>query len=150
MYQVLTPLKTVKIGPALWMLLEPMKYRTPRGVFTVPAGYLTDHASVPRIFTSVVPPVKSTIAEASILHDWFYNKDSEDVPREFADECLRELIISQGGSKSMAYAAWSAVRLGASRLYNKQYYIYKLNKEAYPMYRGMYMHVLREIFNIKE
>ena len=108
------------------MLDRPMSFLTPQGIFTVPEGYLTDHASVPRAFTGFVPPVQSELAEASILHDWFYNKDSEDVPRKFADLCLRELCISRGGSKAMAYAAWFAVRAGGGSLYNKEYYLDKL------------------------
>lgn len=148
-WAILTTLKTAKIGPALWILLEDMVYNTPRGQFTVPAGYLTDHASVPRAFTAVVPPVKSAIAEASILHDWFYNKDSEDVPREFADECLKELTKANGGSCTLANTAWVAVRAAASGLYNDHYSIDKLKDQAYPAFKYCTQGMLNDVFKIK-
>lgn len=135
---ILSNLKTVKIGPALWMLLEPMYYQTSLGPFTVPAGFITDHASVPRLFTPIVPPVKSAVAEASVLHDWLYNKESHDVPRDFADLCLRQLIIANGGSKSLAYKTWLGVRMGGSFCFKKASYKDKeFYKEAYPVYRDL-------------
>jgi len=124
-------LKTVKIGPKLWMLLEDFSAVTPRGCIIVPAGYLTDHASVPRVFHSVCAPAATPVAEASIIHDWLYNKDSEDLPREFADLCLRELSLENGASRTLAYTVWSAVRVGGRGLYNKEYYRKKLINNAY-------------------
>jgi hypothetical protein len=148
-WKILTTLHTAKIGPALWILTKDMVYATPEGVFSVPAGYLTDHASVPRMFTSVVPPVKSAVAEASILHDWFYNKDSEDVPRAFADKCIKELTIANGGSKSLANVTYAAVRVGGRGLYNKEYSIDKL-RDAYPEFRDLDQLDLEAIFLIGE
>lgn len=147
MFRVLTILKTAKIGPKLWILLDDMWYETPRGTFKVPKGYLTDHASVPRALTAIVPPVQSCIAEASVLHDWFYNTDSEDVPREFADECLKELTKSKGGSDALANTAWMAVRVGASCLYNKGPFIDKL-KTAYPEFMYCTQGLLMQIFKL--
>ena len=147
---VLTPLQTIKIGRKLWMLSTNMEYSTPDGVFKVPAGYITDHGSVPRIFTSIVPPVQSCLAEASVLHDWFYNKDSEDVPRKFADLCLRELTIARGGNKSMAYTAWSAVRTSAGSLYNKEYFAEKIVRDAYHEYKTWDTEFLCTYFNIRD
>ncbi len=149
-WAVLTALKTAKIGRKLWILLEPMVYYTPKGKFIVPAGFTTDHASVPRMFTSIVPPVQSELAEASILHDWFYSKDSEDVPREFADLCLRELTKIRGGSTALATAAWSAVRLGGRSFYNKEYMKEKIKREAYPGYKMCTPDMFRLIFKIGE
>lgn len=146
MWRVCTSLSTTKIGKKLWILNEPMLYETPEGMFTVPAGYLTDHASVPRMFTSVVPPVQSCIAESSILHDWFYNTDSEDVPRPFADLCLKELALSLGGSKVVANAAYAAVRMGGGSLYNREPYWNKLKREGYPWVKYATKDILEEMF----
>jgi hypothetical protein len=146
MWSVDSALKTVKIGPKLWMLLAPMKYTTPRGKFTVPKGYLTDHASVPRFFIRIVPPVQSEIAEASVLHDWFYNNNSPSVPRDFADKCLRELTIANGGDKSMAYAAWSAVRTCGWRLYRKESYVEKIARSCYDRWKRCTLRRLKRIF----
>ena len=147
-WEVCTTLQTAKIGRKLWVLLAPMEYNTPKGRFIVPAGYLTDHASVPRAFTAIVPPVQSCIAESSILHDWFYNTDSEDVPREFADLCIRELALSIGGSKGVAYTAWTAVRVGGGSLYNKEPYWNKLQREAYDQFKYATPELLEAVFKI--
>jgi hypothetical protein len=149
-WRVLTALQTIKIGKKLWIVRTPMIYETPEGQFVVPAGYLTDHASVPRVFTNIVPPVQSEVAEASVLHDWLYNKDSEDVPREFADLCLRELTIAKGGSTSLAYTAYTAVRLGGGSLYNKEYFKEKIKREAYQEYTTCSPEMLNMIFHIGE
>ena len=149
-FKVNTILCTAKIGPKLWILLKPMNYDTPLGNFTVPAGYLTDHASVPRAFTSVVPPVQSCVAEASILHDWFYNTDSEDVPREFADECIKELTKARGGSALLGNVTWAAVRAGGGGLYNKAAFITKLKTEAYPEFMYADQDMLNQIFKLGE
>jgi len=135
-WQILTPLSTVKVGIKLWMLTRAMKFNTPEGKFKVPVGFLFDHASVPRIFTRIVPPVKSAIAEASVLHDWFYNKESKDVPRKFADECLKELTRVRGGSKALCFNAHTAVRLGGGGLYNKIYFEEKM-VDVYPEHKGL-------------
>jgi hypothetical protein len=146
MWSVDSALKTVKVGPKLWMLLAPMKYTTPRGKFTVPKGYLTDHASVPRLFVRLVPPVQSAIAEASVLHDWFYNNDSPSVPRDFADKCLKELTIANGGTKALAYTAWTAVRCGGGGLYRKESYSVKIKRSCYDRYKRASVRRLRRIF----
>jgi hypothetical protein len=149
-WRVLTSLQTVKIGRKLWMLTAPMVYRTPHGNFLVPAGFITDHASVPRIFTSIIPPVQSAIAEASILHDWFYSKDSRIVSRKFADLCLRELTIANGGSKALGGIAWAAVRVGGRSSYRHCHSAEKIKQCAYPFFRGFTQDRFKVFFKIKE
>lgn len=146
MWSIDTALKTVKVGPKLWMLLAPMKYTTPRGKFVVPKGYLTDHASVPRLFVRIVPPVQSAIAEASVLHDWFYNNDSPSVPKDFADECLKELTIANGGTKALAVTAWGAVRGAFWTGYRKESYSAKIKRSCYPRWQRCTLRRLRRIF----
>jgi len=144
-------LRTVKIGPKLWMLTEDFTAKTPRGDITVPKGYLTDHASVPRLFHSVCAPAATPVAEAAVIHDWLYNKDSEDVPREFADLCLRELSIRNGTSRSLAYTVWGAVRagnIGPLTTYNKEYYENKLKTMAYREFQGYPLDYVRHCLGV--
>lgn len=149
-WRVLTSLQTAKIGPKLWVLIKPMCYETPHGCFYVPAGFITDHASVPRVFTSIVPPVQSEIAEASILHDWLYSKNSKIVKRVFADLCLRELTISRGGRGTLAYTAWAAVRVGGRSSYRQEFCKEKIKRNAYPFFKHFTTDGLNVLFNIKE
>lgn len=146
---VRTPLCTAKIGPGLWILLKDMEFMTPRGLFKVPAGFIIDMASVPRALTWLVPPTKSEIAEASVLHDWFYSKNSIQVTRAFADTCLRELMVAKGSSRSLANVAYTGVRVGGRKHYRKDYDIAKLNK-AYPVYQMCSTGLLKDIFKIED
>ena len=134
---LLSPLRTEKIGIALWMLTDDMHFDTPRGIIVVPIGFIFDHASVPRLFTTIVPPVKSAIAEASVLHDWLYMQGVLDViPRAFADEGLRELTRVRGGSKLLCFNAYVAVHIAGAGLYNKSNFKDKL-KDVYPEHKGL-------------
>lgn len=103
----------------------------------IPRGYITDHASVPRLAWAFIPPVADEIAEASIPHDFFYTKDSDFVPRKFADECLKELARVNGASWITSQAAYRAVRVGAKGLYRKQYSRDKIPGGAYLRFRDM-------------
>lgn len=129
-WEILTPLSTVKIGKELWMTLIPHQYKTPLGIIVVPAGFLFDHASVPRMFSSIIQPVKSCLAEASLLHDWFYVKDSEDIDRKIADKGLKMITENtakwtNNKHKAVGNLAKLAVSWFASSLYNRQYFAKK-------------------------
>ena len=60
--------------------------------FTVPAGYITDGASVPRIFWSIFPPYKPEYFTAVIVHD--YLCEQARYLHEFleADDVLLEML----------------------------------------------------------
>lgn len=137
MWEILSTLGTYKIGPRLWILFQNFVVRTPRGIFVIPRGYVTDHASVPRAFWTLIPPVADEIAEASIPHDYFYTKDSMEVPRKFADECLKEIARVNGASWITAQAAHKAVRVASWGLYRKKYSWDKIPGGAYRRFRGM-------------
>lgn len=58
-----------------WRLMEPFEFwltDKPQDVIRVPAGYVTDLASVPRILWSLLPPA-GRYAKAAIIHDWMYD-----------------------------------------------------------------------------
>ena len=136
-WRLLSPLRTEKIGIALWMLTDDMYFDTPKGIIIVPKGFVFDHASVPRLFTALVPPVKSAIAEASVLHDWLYMQGVLDhISRAFADDGLRELTRLRGGSKLLCFNAYIAVHVAGAGLYNKSNFENKL-KDVYPEYKGL-------------
>ena len=137
MWEILSTLGTFKIGPKLWILHKDFIVRTPRGIFVIPRGYVTDHASVPRAFWTLIPPVADEIAEASIPHDYFYTKDSEEVPRKFADECLKEIARVNGASWITAQAAHKAVRVASKGLYRKKYSWDKIPEGAYTRFKDM-------------
>lgn len=55
-------------GGKFWSLARDLVYLGARERFTIPAGFRTDLASVPRVFWSVLPPF-GDYAPAAVLHD---------------------------------------------------------------------------------
>jgi hypothetical protein len=55
-----------------YKLVEPFDYDTSLGMtITVPAGFVTDFASVPRIFWNLLPPT-GRYGKAAVIHDYLY------------------------------------------------------------------------------
>jgi hypothetical protein len=98
-----------------WLLLSMLVYFTMLGrrIFSVPAGFITDLASTPRL------PFVYLIAgglghAAAILHDWLYT--SHEVDRRTADDIFHEALLVCGVPAWKAWLMWSAVRVaGGSR-----------------------------------
>jgi hypothetical protein len=97
MSEFLTPLRveeTDEFG-GLWTLLAPLRYRQRSlgRVITVPAGFVTDFASVPRIL-GVYDLEGGKCNKAAVVHDWLYSMGSiaGGVDRKAADQVLREAM----------------------------------------------------------
>ena len=82
------------------------------GGLTVPAGFESDGASVPRFFWRVVfPPGDTKALRAAFLHDWIYRTHPEGWSRAAADELFRQVLIEDGIPRNSADLAWWGVRL---------------------------------------
>lgn len=119
MSEFLTPLRVEEVddnsndGRGSWRLIDPLVYRSDVAArtFTVPAGFVTDFASVPRI------PVAFLLCgdvghPAAVVHDWLYTCQS--VPRELADAVLREAATLVGVPAWRAQLMYAGVRAGGS------------------------------------
>ncbi|WGS52656.1 DUF1353 domain-containing protein [Paraburkholderia sp. D15] len=96
-------------GRGTWRLRAPLVYRSDvaQRTFTVPPGFETDFASVPR--TPVVFLLTADSAhEASALHDWLYTEHP--VSRDIADAVLREASLVTGVPAWRALLMWAGVR----------------------------------------
>lgn len=112
MFDETPPVVTVEpISSVLWLLHSPLTYRGERDTFVVPAGYVTDFATVPRIAAWLIPRF-GVYTRAAILHDWLLT--DSDVSSVDADNlfrrCLRELKVPPVRRTLM----WVAVRWGAA------------------------------------
>ena len=96
----------------VYRLLELLTY----GGLTVPEGFESDGASVPRFFwRAVFPPGDNRALRAAFLHDYIYRTHPEGWTRAQADELFRKLLIEDGVSRISAALAYWGVRLfGAS------------------------------------
>jgi len=76
---------------------------------SVPAGYRTDLASVPRPFWSVFPP-SGAYAPAAVVHDYLCDRPCV-CSRFLADAIFRELMAELGVPRWKRLAIYYAVRL---------------------------------------
>jgi hypothetical protein len=73
----------------------------------VPKGFVTDLTSIPRVFWSVLPR-DGAYAHAAIVHDYLYWQ--QEVPREVADDTLRQNMIDLKVDSRVIWAIYAAVR----------------------------------------
>lgn len=81
-------------------------------LITIPAGYQTDFASVPRVFWSVFPPVGKH-NPAALVHDYLY--DNRIGTRKRADKIFLELMLAYGVHRWGAHCMYWGVRLGGRK-----------------------------------
>lgn len=97
-------------GNGGWRLVRPLTYDAGDGrAFTVPAGFITDLASIPRLFHSLIP-VNGRHRAAAILHDWLFVE--QPMTRAETDALFLRAMEEEGVRWSQRRVMWSAVRLG--------------------------------------
>jgi hypothetical protein len=77
----------------------------------VPKGFVTDLASIPRLFYSALRP-DGEYAYAAIIHDYLYW--DQQTSRETADEIFRLAMVDFKVDKRVAATIYNAVRLGGA------------------------------------
>jgi hypothetical protein len=76
---------------------------------TVPKGFVTDFASVPRAAWSIVPPT-GRYTQAAVVHDWLYWDQPSDILRDQADMAFLEGMRDAGVNEAQAQAIYRVVR----------------------------------------
>lgn len=100
-----------------WTVTAPLVYQSDvaKQTFTVPAGFVTDLASVPRL-PVVYLLAGDTSSEAAVVHDYLYS--TRCVPRDVADAVLREASAVTGVPAWRRFMMWAGVRIGGASHYN--------------------------------
>jgi hypothetical protein len=93
----------------MWRIMSPFRYQSDvAGItFSVPAGFTSDLASVPRL-PVVYLLTGGRASEAAVIHDWIYTHKM--VPRRIADGVLREASAVTGVSWWVRNLMWAGVR----------------------------------------
>ena len=95
-----------------WRLLAPFSYLAPdHGLITVPAGFETDFASVPR-WPLTFALLGSYGHAAAVIHDWLYT--TAQLSRAAADRVFLSALRSSGIARWRAWLMWAGVRLGGA------------------------------------
>lgn len=120
----------IKAGRSLWGLQRDLSYRTGESndKITVPAGFVTDLASIPRWCWIILPPDGPWV-KAAIIHDFLYATSGKGhwkrrtdgraraapYSRKEADAIFKEALENRGVDKFRRSILWAAVRIGGAK-----------------------------------
>lgn len=109
-----TPLDLRATNPGEWQLLSPLVYTSSAGdIYIVPAGMITDLASIPKLLRPAIDR-NGLSRPAAVLHDYLYLIGS--LSRKQADELFLEALLSCGVSSLVAKGMyWSVRAFGGGR-----------------------------------
>jgi len=120
MSEFTTNFKGELIGKNLWKNLERFEYHVgsfpSQEIIIVPSGFITDFASVPRIFWAVISPI-DTHAKAAVIHDYCYYMAL--YSRKRCDEIFLEALNVLNVPEWKAHCMYRAVRIGGWRAWSK-------------------------------
>ena len=105
----------------VWELHNPDEHwgmMSREGIHIVPIdGFLTDFASVPRLFWRIFPPTGNgkgaAYGPAAVIHDWLYQMGDlygEVIERGWADDVFMDGMRALGVSKARRWPIYLAVR----------------------------------------
>lgn len=106
----LSPLVVEVIPDGLYKLTEPFAYRWRAGVITIPKGFVTDFASIPRVARTLITGHDNT-RKAAVIHDYLYQHGVG--RRAQADLIFREAMQEAGVPRWKRQLAYLAVRIFA-------------------------------------
>src|SRR5262245_37790872 len=97
----------------LWTLVESFSYRAGQETFTVPAGFVTDFASVPRVFVWLLPRY-GRWTQAAILHDYLRGvARTGRIRKSDADNIFNRAMRELNVPFLRRWVMWAAVRFAA-------------------------------------
>ncbi|EBQ9424332.1 phage tail protein [Salmonella enterica subsp. enterica serovar Potsdam] len=115
-----TPATLEMLDHYLWRIHDPFEFYLSddnSDVISVPAGFITDLASVPRIFWTLLPP-DGKYAKAAIIHDYLY--DNALRTKKEADRIFLDGMTVLGVPEWKRTIMYYAVRLFGKGMYNRK------------------------------
>ena len=95
-----------------WTLMADWRVWIDGEYYTIPLGFKTDGASIPRFLWRLCGhPMEAPRIYLAIIHDWFYSGGCPGVTRSYADAVFRDGQICVGAKTTHAYVEWLALRL---------------------------------------
>jgi hypothetical protein len=95
----------------LFQLVSSFRYVSSYGTVTVPAGFITDGASIPQVFWSILSPFGGYFS-AAVVHDFLYSPFNDTrFTRQQADLIFKEAMFNIGVSWYQREIIFRAVRV---------------------------------------
>lgn len=101
----------------LWVVASPLVFKTDAAVITVPKGFVTDLASIPRPLRAVFN-VNGLSRAPAVLHDYLYC--SQQFSRAEADALFLAALEARKVPRLERYSMYLGVRAGGWIYYNKR------------------------------
>ena len=118
MSEFTTPLVVEKLDDGWWELRESFSYRVgyAEGVtITVPVGFKTDFASIPRLAQPLIGNPAGQFGKAAVIHDYLYQTGI--VSKVIADAIFYEAMLVLGVPGWKAKVMWTAVATRGGEFY---------------------------------
>ena len=111
MSQFTTPFRAELVGNNLWSTIQPFEYHigelSSDEVIYVPIGFVTNFASVPRIFWPIISPIDEH-GKAAVVHDYCYYKGH--YTKKISDMIFREGLRVLGVKPWKVWCMYNAVK----------------------------------------
>ena len=106
-----TPLIVRHINGKIWEVMEEFTYKVfnSTAMITVPVGYITDFASIPRLCWRLIGYPAGKYGKAAVIHDFLYS--SHRYSRKRSDEILYEAMGVSGVVRWRRKIIYWAVRM---------------------------------------
>jgi hypothetical protein len=104
-----------------WEVDRTFTYVTDDGrTILVPAGFVTDFASIPRFFWRLLPPT-GRYGKAAVIHDFLYRTPTAPFTRAEADQVFADAMADLGVRAATRRAMWAAVRTFGGGAYQPRF-----------------------------
>lgn len=109
-------------------------WETPDEIIVIPPGFITDLASIPRIFQGLVP-VNGHHRRPAVLHDYLYVV--QDRSRLDADRLFLQAMAAIGTRWTQRQIMYRAVRLGGGAAWRRGSRAATLDRAAWLEFNGL-------------
>ena len=100
----------------LYQVVGDHTYVTSYGCFTIPDGFISDLASIPRLFWGLLPR-DGKYLEAALIHDYLYK--THNAPKKIADLIFLNEMARLNVRKTKRLAIYTAVKWFGGSSYRK-------------------------------
>lgn len=107
------------LGKSKFQLTLDYSYSTKNYLIKIPAGFITDFASIPP-FLQIFINKYGEHNSASIIHDWLYSKECYlRISRLEADRIFLEIMLENKVNKIKAHIMYRAVRIFGKKYFRR-------------------------------